>query len=201
MLFRSFLRAVLPSAQTVFTDRRGFDYGSDEEIYPTPKLLRMLASEFGWGLFFTAYSLRTTLPRTTIHRHDNAFIFTVYAPDTTVGMSVSTPYGAPVFTECNVMLDGKGGSLCHPSRTWRKECRCFARQHITDNVSGDIFAQLYPEYSYMGCRCYGPFNDAEIRFFPPADCRRDAFEPIVTSVKLANVLDRKSTRLNSSHAR
>ena len=148
----------------------------------------MLSCEFGWSLRFSANSLRTTLPRTTIHRHDNAFIFTVYAPDTTVGMSVSTPYGAPVFTECDVMVDGEGHSVFHPSRTWRKECRCFAKQHRADNVTGEISIPHYPEYSSMGCRCYGPFSDAEVRFFPPFECRRDAFEAIVTREKLAYFL-------------
>ena len=168
----------MPSAETVMP-HRGFDYGAKDEIYPTPALMRMLLPEFGWRITCEAYSLHSKLPRTTIHRHDNAFVFTVYAPDTTVKMSLSTPYGAPLFTECNVMLRG-GCSEIHPSRTWRKECRCFVKQESDDAVSAEIQMQHWPEYSHLGCRRYGPFKDAEVRFFPEKGTRKDGFEAVVT---------------------
>ena len=172
-----FVRAVLPSAENI-TEYRHFDYGGKSEIYPTPALLRMLAAEFGWRISCTAFSQRSIMPRTTIHRHDNAFIFTVYAPDTSVKMSVSTPYGAPLFTECNVML-AEGASEFHPSRTWRKECRCFVRQTAKDSVSGEIQTQSWPEYSRFGRRLYGPFTDAEVRFFPDGESCHGNFEAVV----------------------
>ena len=173
-----FVRAVLPSAKDIMEGRE-FDYGGKNEIYPTPALMRLLLPEFGWRLSCEAHSLRSTLPRTTIHRHDNAFIFTVYAPDTSVTMSISTPYGAPLFTECDVMLRD-GCSEIHPSRTWRKECRCFVKQEATDSVDSEIVFQHWPEYSCLGCRRYGPFTDAEVRFFPEKGTRSDGFEAVVT---------------------
>ena len=138
-----------------------------------------MVAEFGWRITAHAFSPNATLPRTTIHRHDNAFLFTIYAPDTTASLTIGTPYGAPVFTTENVLYGTKGTSTIHPSRTWQKECRCFVRQAAPESIAGEVEIQHWPEYSPFGGRSYGPFTDAEVRFFPEAGTDLSHFEAVV----------------------
>ena len=54
------------------------------------------------------------------------------------------------------------------------------KQEATDSVDSEIVFQHWPEYSCLGCRRYGPFTDAEVRFFPEKGTRSDGFEAVVT---------------------
>ena len=165
-----FVRAILPSAAEVDAFR-GFNYGNRTEIYPTPRLMRDLLAEFGWKIRCFAYNEETQMPRTCISRHDNAFFFTVYAPDTTAEMYVNSPYGAPLLSEMETRIDENGDAVWHPGKCWHRECRCFVKQSQPSVISAKIQHQAFPYYSEIGRRNYSGFRDAEVRFFVPESAK------------------------------
>ena len=84
-------------------------------------------------------------------------------------MHINTPYGAPVFQEMENRIDENGDAIVHPTRSWRKECRCFVKQETPGVIRAMDFHQEFPYYSDYGKRYYGPFKNAEVRFFVSND--------------------------------
>ena len=165
-----FVRAILPASADI-SQFRNFDHGGPDDIYPTPRLMRNLLAEFGWKISCRMFERKTRPVRSCISRHDNAFFFSVYAPDTTVEMHVNTPYGAPLLDEMETRIDETGDAVWHPGKCWHKACRCFVKQSSASVLSAKILLQAYPCYSEVGRRCYSGFRDAEVRFFLPESVR------------------------------
>ncbi|MBQ8753738.1 MAG: hypothetical protein IJZ19_01765 [Lentisphaeria bacterium] len=159
-----FVRTLLPSGD-VNTDSPRFDYSPKNEICPTATLMRYLLAEFGWKFSNRMWESTFPVPQVTISRNDNAFYFNIFAYDTTAEMRVNTPYGAPILQEMETRIDENGDAVWHPDRSWHKECRCFVKQKQSGVIRAMDFHQEYPYYSEHGKRYYGPFKDAEVRFF------------------------------------
>ncbi len=66
-------------------------------------------------------------PVMTIHRHDNAYMFSVYSPDTTVETSIKMPLGAPVLMGYETEING-GTASYHFPKAEHRECRAFVTQ-------------------------------------------------------------------------
>ena len=176
-----FVRLIPPASKELFLQNCYFNSGAPEEIYPSPVLMRQLLEEMGWKIRCTAWTAWTHVslpPRTTVARHDNAFYFNVFAPDTTVEMQVNTPYGAPILTAMETRLDQNGDAVWHPGKCWHKECRCFVKQSKPAVISSKIEFAAYPAYFAEGKICYGKFDHAEVRFFVP-ECIDGKFEVIL----------------------
>ncbi len=160
-----FVRAVLPLDPEVRPDRSLNQLPADR-VYPVENLPRLILPEFGWCIRCSAKKPDSELPRTTISRHDQAFHFSIFARDTTSTMEMGTPVGAPIGTEMETLISD---SLAHwtPGKFERYECRCFAKQKAESVVSCKIGTAEFP--TYQGRINYHGFNDAEVRFFPPAE--------------------------------
>lgn len=169
----AFLRCLLPAAENV-GGGRNFDYASAGDAYPVPSLMRKALAQFGWKLHCHAYERQALLPRTSISRHDNALFWTVYAPDTTVEMHVSTPWGAPILTQMNTRIDEHGDAVWHPGRCWHKECRLFVRQSQPSCIVADIVLQGFAAYQQEHHRRYHGLKDAEVRCLVPVGLRDKA---------------------------
>ena len=128
------------------------------------RLMRWILPAFGWKFRTSAFSVESLPPRTNISRSDNAFYFSVFAPDTTVRMSVNTPLGAPILSEMETELSN-GDALWHPGKCWHKECRCFVKQSEDSVIGAKIQMQAYPGYTSR--RHYSGLRNAEVRFFVP----------------------------------
>ncbi len=151
-------------------NRHHFDYAPPSRAFPVERLMRhVLGDAFGWSLLADAPSPTTLLPRTNIARHDNAFIFVVYAPDTTASMRVRTPYGTPLLTERETRLAG-GEALWHPDKSWRLECRLFVEKQQSGVVSVKTDIAAYPCFAGH-LRILG-LEGATLRFFPPNGFRK-----------------------------
>ena len=159
-----FVRTLMPSGDTV-SDSPRFDYCPAKEVYPSPVLMRYLLAEYGWKFHNRMWESTFPVPQPTICRNDNAFYFNIFAYDTTAEMHINTPYGAPVFQEMENRIDENGDAIVHPTRSWRKECRCFVKQETPGVIRAMDFHQEFPYYSDYGKRYYGPFKNAEVRFF------------------------------------
>lgn len=91
------------------------------------RLMRETLELFGVGHRVHANRGTQKDPVLTVHRHQNAFYFTGYSPNTNVSQSFSMPWGAPLFTGREAELVG-GRSHYHMGRAWRRECRVFVKQ-------------------------------------------------------------------------
>ena len=62
------------------------------------------------------------------HRYNNAFIFSVYSPSTTVKTKMKFPYGAPVLDGYDTVLED-GCAIYHFPKSEHRECRVFVEQN------------------------------------------------------------------------
>ncbi len=161
----AWVRSITPCDAINTANARHFDYAPPTQVFPVERLMRhVLGAAFGWSLLTDAQSIAALLPRTNISRHDNAFFFTVYAPDTTASMRVRTPYGAPLLTERETLL-ANGEAIWHPDKSWRRECRLFADGQQSGPISVKTSFAAYP--GFAGRLQVKGLDGATLRFFPP----------------------------------
>lgn len=159
----SWLRAPLPLS--VSAEEHLPTPDSREDSFPLASLARQELAAHGWVFAFDGSSRSQRLPVLTLHRHANAWFFSGYMPDTTIGVSLQSPHGAPLVIGAEARVDG-GRAHYHFPRAWRHECRVFIEQ-----ASGTVS-------TVEGCpaqvgvtrrlRLSG-LRDATLRFFPPGD--------------------------------
>ncbi len=155
----AFVEAVLPMPEHDELSSYNLTLAAPGTVFPTAALPMLALKQFGWRFD----SKGTMPPRTTISRHDNAFIFTVFSRDTSVDLEVSTPLGMPLLTGQETCLrDGK--AVWRPGRCFRHECRAFV--NMENGVVGvRKIRAAYPEYTDR--RLITGLRDATVHFFPP----------------------------------
>lgn len=79
----------------------------------------------------------------TLHRHNNAMIFSVYNRDTTVETRLKFPLGAPILDNFNTRISN-GYASYHFSKSVHAECRVFVQQK--DGIVG--VKEASPENAY-----------------------------------------------------
>ena len=163
----AYVRSVTPCDGINLENRRHFDYAPPTQIFPVERLMRAaLAALSGWSFAADLPTPATLPPRTNLSRHDNAFLFHIYTPDTTASLRVRTPYGAPLLTERETLLRC-GEAIWHPDKSWRRECRLFADGQAEGVVSVKTGFAAYP--GFAGHLQVKGLENATLRFFPPAD--------------------------------
>ncbi|MBR4221162.1 MAG: hypothetical protein IKR81_08415, partial [Victivallales bacterium] len=156
----AFVEAVLPMPEHDDLSSYNLTLAAPGTVFPTAALPMLALQQFGWHFD----SKGTMPPRTTISRHDNAFIFTVFSRDTSVDLEVSTPLGMPLLTGQETSLrDGR--AVWRPGRCFRHECRAFV--NMENGVVGvRRIRAAYPEYTDR--RLITGLRDATVHFFPPS---------------------------------
>ncbi len=177
-----FVRSVLPCAREVELKHRGFDYGAPEEIYHVEKLMRNILNEYGWKLNFIAHDTTVKPPRYCISRNNNAFYYSMFAPNMGGMVQASTPYGAPVLIEMDTLIKGET-ALWHPYKSWSKGCRCFIKQEQESIISAKIACASYPRYHERWT--YYNLKNADIIFFPPNQDSEN-FEAVVAEKEISH---------------
>jgi len=90
-------------------------------------LMRFACAVMGEEIGVAKRSAGQPNPITCIARHDNAFIFSGYVPDMTVGLRFRLSHGAPIFVGFDAeLIDGR--ACYRMPRAWRRECRVFVEQ-------------------------------------------------------------------------
>ena len=160
----AFVRAVTP-CDAIDLSRHHFDYAPPTQVYPVERLMRAaLAAVSGWSFAADLPTPDTLPPRTNLSRHDAAFLFHVFAPDTTASLRVRAPYGAPLVTERETSL-ADGAALWRPDKSWRVECRLFVEGQTSGIVSVKTSIAAYP--GFAGHLQVKGLENAILRFFPP----------------------------------
>jgi len=132
-------------------------------IFSFTELARKALSELGWHIALRGIARDQRHPVLSLHRHDNGWFFSGYMPDTTVEISLGTPFGAPLFLGLETWIKSGATSYRQP-RGWRSECRVFVGQsdgwlQHTEELPGQI--GVTRRLWVRGLK------DATLRFFPP----------------------------------
>lgn len=152
--------------------RVGWTRGSDtsrlpreEPEYPMAAQMRTLLRQMGYVVEFEKREARTATPALMMHRHDGGLWFSGYHPDTTVGLRLKTPLGAPLLLGSEGLFEDGCMAYTMP-RAWRAECRVFVEQ----KEAGVISYREIPPVSYRMRRrvMVTGLKDATVRFLPPA---------------------------------
>ena len=96
-----------------------------------PEVLRNAVAEYKYEIVFKCKENTLKTPVITIHRSNNAMIFSVYNPNTTTETLLKFPLGAPIL-DCGEAEIVDGFAKYHFSRAEHRECRVFVKQ--TDGV-------------------------------------------------------------------
>ena len=95
--------------------------------YPPHALFRVLATRMGYGMAWSKPKPTVPSPVVMVHRRLGGLRFSIYAPQTIVGLSLRFPLGAPLLDGLHTRLE-QGASTYHPPRFWTRECRVFVEQ-------------------------------------------------------------------------
>jgi len=128
---------------------------------PLPaKIPRFLLGILGYSIEQSPYDSQNS--QVFISRHNNAYIFSGYKPDTTVELSFKFPEGAPIFFNYDTVIKEGASSYCL-SKAFHEECRIFVKQ-----FSGKIKCRrtLRHEFTEDEVEITG-LENAEVTFYPP----------------------------------
>lgn len=103
------------------------------------------------------------------HRHDGAFVFSVYSPSTTVKTSLHFPLGAPILDGYETILED-GFATYHFPKAEHRECRVFVEQQdgvVSCSEIPPVSAQYRRRIEVDG------LQDATVRFFGENYCKTD----------------------------
>lgn len=135
------------------------------QTYSFGELARQVLADLGWVVRYQAVERKQRLPVLTIHRHDNGWYFSGCMRDTTVALSLRSPFGAPLLKGMETWIKD-GFSTYHQPRGWRNECRVFIEQpdgwvKYTEELPGQV--------GVKGRRWVRGCDHATLRFSPPAE--------------------------------
>ncbi len=140
--------------------------GDGATVCPTGRLLRWSLAELGWILRARLVLPESPPPRLVIARHDGAFYFNGYTPDTTAELEIATPLGVPVPVGREIRLK-HGVGVFRLEKAPHFRSRALIRQEEDAVVSTKTaFCGTPDARGRMDLR---GLRDAEVRFFVPAD--------------------------------
>lgn len=148
---------------------KNIDYISEKaDIQNGLKQLFDAMKKFGYSIEFSS-DKGCKLPSLTLHRSNNAMIFSVYNRNTTVETRLKFPLGAPV-------LDGFDTKICnscasyHFSKCVHAECRVFVKQN--DGIVS--VKEMPPENAYYRRKIQiSGLNNADVALFGEEYCKKN----------------------------
>ena len=140
----------------------------ESQYFIADRLMLRALSEFGYSFAFERFE-RNPLPVLMIHRHNNAYIFSQFTPDTSVEVQWKLPLGAPILDGYEALMKD-GYATYRLPRAERRECRVFVEQE-----SGVVScSELYPCSAVMRRRIrVGGLKNATVRFLAEEYCKEN----------------------------
>ncbi len=132
--------------------------------YPPHALLRVLAARMGYSMVWSKPNPTVPSPVVMVHRRLGGLRFSIYAPQTIVGLSLHLPLGAPLLDGLHTRLK-HGASTYYPPRFWTRECRVFVEQD-----EGIVHSRRMRSSAYgvSGRMVVEGLQNACVRFLPEA---------------------------------
>lgn len=106
----------------------------DKEFLDSSLFVRYLLQQFGYSFYQMKEEIASESALMFITRHDNAFILTGCKQDTSVGLQLRFPDGAPLIIGQSGMI-GEGTAVYALDRTFHDECRIFVNQKQTSRIT------------------------------------------------------------------
>lgn len=134
-------------------------------------LLRNVLREFGYDISFNKPTANSKTPVIMVSKNNNATIFSVYTPDTTVETALKFPLGSPILLGYETEIKNYKSHYCFP-RAEHRECRVFVEQN-----RGVVYAkEMAPVSSDFRRRiCVSGLENATVRFFSEEYCKDNTF--------------------------
>lgn len=127
-------------------------------------LLRYLLSQSGFSFFFAGQKIEDDEPVQVVSRNKGSFWYSGFVPDSTTTLHYAMPWGAPLFTSHDAIIQDDMGSYRF-ERAFTKECRIFIKGQKTQNsVQTSELATINPKYTRR--ILIRGLNGATITFFP-----------------------------------
>ena len=138
----------------------------ETEYFKFPSLMNKALSLLGTDISFEKPDGVET-PKITLHRSNNAFIFSCFMPSNTVKTTMEFPLGAPVLNGYDTVVENSRSSYVFP-KAEHKECRVFVKQK-----SGIVKCDEEPPVSaaYRRIIKVRGLDNAKICFFPENYCK------------------------------
>ena len=129
-------------------------------------LFRSALAKLGYDIKFKKPHGSTAAPTIMINRSNNAHIFSVYSPSTTVETALKFPLGAPILDAGETVLKN-GCSTYNFSKAEHRECRMFVEQN--DGIIG--VREVAPvSFKYRRRIKVSGLKNATVRFFGESYC-------------------------------
>lgn len=142
----------------------------EKEFLDSSLFVRYVLQQFGYSLFQVKEEAASESALMFITRNDNAFIFTGCKQDTSVGLQLQFPDGAPLIIGQSVMI-GEGTAAAYTlDRTFHDECRVFVKQKQTSRITcREKSPDPTPHKLNRTLRNFGVYNliEADLTIYPP----------------------------------
>lgn len=138
----------------------------ETDYFKFPSLMNKALSLLGTDISFEK-PFEVENPKLTLHRSNNAFIFSCFMPSNTVKTTMEFPLGAPVLNGYDTVVENNRSSYVFP-KAEHKECRVFVKQK-----SGIVKCDEEPPVSaaYRRIIKVRGLDNAKICFFPENYCK------------------------------
>ena len=144
-------------------------YNPREYVWGEVLLRKVLEEHFGYEISFSKAKAESPLPVMMVHRSDNAEIFSVYLPDTTVETRLKFPLGAPLLLGYDVELKD-GTAIYHFPKAEHAECRVYVEQEdgvVSVKERAPVSAKFRRRIEVNGLK------NATVRFFGESYCKEN----------------------------
>ncbi len=144
---------------------------SEDKYYSGESLMRYALHNLDYSICFDKKDITSKEPVIMLHRHENAYMFSLALADTSVGIRMKFPLGSPILLGAEAFIDQKGYSNYHFGKWDFKECRIFIEQ----TEAGVIGCHEIAPVSYFHSRRIKltGLKNATVRFLPPDWCKND----------------------------
>ena len=165
-----------------------------EKYFISETLMTKALGKLGYQIIYEK-SAHEKAPVMTIHRYDNAFVFSAFLASTTVKTKFKFPLGAPVLDAYETVLE-EGYAVYHFPKAERKECRVFVEQN-----EGIVGCRELPPVSMQYRRRIEVFGlqNATVRFLPEKYCEKNVTAVVNSHVDYYFVGDAFEGRYVTEH--
>ena len=136
------------------------------KYFTSERLMRYALSHLGFSVLFEKENAQSPSPVIMTARNNNAYMYSVFMPDTTVKAKLKTDIGCPIIKGYETVIEN-GYSTYHFPRAFHGECRFFVEQE-----SGVVSARELPHISRKFRRklIIDGLNNATVRVFVEKYC-------------------------------
>lgn len=141
---------------------------SEKEYFIGETLMLKALERLGYKISFDKKN-GVMAPVIMLSRHNNAYMFSVYSPSTTVKTGIRFPFGAPVLDGYETAIED-GCATYHFPKAEHRECRVFVEQD-----GGTVSCRECPPVSaeYRRRIKVSGLENATVRFLAESYCRED----------------------------